>query len=616
MRSRTLPCDGEHPAAASRLAFAAGALLLLAAPDVLAATFRYASSSNRIYVENGGTATLSAIKAALPSAPLDQPAPGVWLLRASLFVEDGSAVLLHGAAIGGDVDELRLKSDGSTVDVGFVRITAEYGTLDIRSTRILSWNGSGPDPEYATGRAYIRVRSFLDGSGVARESRMDIVDSDLGHLGYNASESYGLVWKVIGSATGLYDKVNVYGDIINSRIHHNYFGVYTFGHEDGQWLDNEVDSNAKYGFDPHDDSDFIRIAGNVVHHNGNHGIIASQRCNNIEIVDNDSYANTGNGIMLHRSSNDALVENNDSYGNTDSGIAIFASSGITVRNNRLLDPVNRQGNANAGIRLSVGAADNVIENNDIGFSGKYGLYFYKGSDTPNAGDDGRPKRNVLQNNFVHDGISDAIKLTDADDNTFLGNIFERNNSTLRFTKGRDNALANNAIPADVYVRLTGSASLATTLRISEQPFVRLQVDSYGSGIFSDADSAIFDPEEAVYTVSTPAGSSVTLAAAQIGTTSAVHTRNFLARPASGSVQVNPTLWNTSGDFARGWNVRAGSSSVQIAYTVGDLVPGVAYDVQRGTGTFVGTFTADAGGRIAFAHAAGTTSTVSYSVKPH
>lgn len=28
------------------------------------------------------------------------------------------------------------------------------------------------------------------------ETRMDVIDSEVGYLGYHASESYGLVWKV------------------------------------------------------------------------------------------------------------------------------------------------------------------------------------------------------------------------------------------------------------------------------------------------------------------------------------------------------------------------------------------------------------------------------------
>src|SRR5256885_10895556 len=90
-----------------------------------AASFHYASSSNRIYVEGGGSATLSDIKAALPNAPLDLVANGVWLLRANLFITDGSVMVFHGTAIGGDVNEFRLQSNNSSTPGSFVSVTAD-----------------------------------------------------------------------------------------------------------------------------------------------------------------------------------------------------------------------------------------------------------------------------------------------------------------------------------------------------------------------------------------------------------------------------------------------------------------------------------------------------------
>ena len=41
--------------------------------------------------------------------------------------------------------------------------------------------------------------------------------------------------------------------------------------------------NSGYGFDPHDDSDFLTIHDNEVYNNGYHGIIASKRCNGVSI---------------------------------------------------------------------------------------------------------------------------------------------------------------------------------------------------------------------------------------------------------------------------------------------------------------------------------------------
>ena len=81
----------------------------------------------------------------------------------------------------------------------------------------------------------------------------------------------------------VFDDVNVYGNIYDSDIHHNNFGVYTYGHQQGDWRRNKMHDNSGYGFDPHDDSDFLTIHDNEVYDNGYHGIIASKRCNGVSI---------------------------------------------------------------------------------------------------------------------------------------------------------------------------------------------------------------------------------------------------------------------------------------------------------------------------------------------
>ena len=75
----------------------------------------------------------------------------------------------------------------------------------------------------------------------------------------------------------------MYGNIYDSDIHHMNFGVYTYGHQQGDWRRNKMHDNSGYGFDPHDDSDFLTIHDNEVYNNGYHGIIASKRCNGVSI---------------------------------------------------------------------------------------------------------------------------------------------------------------------------------------------------------------------------------------------------------------------------------------------------------------------------------------------
>ena len=95
-------------------------------------------------------------------------------------------------------------------------------------------------------------------------------------MGFFDVESYGLTWKVRGFCEDLsnpkvFERTGVYGDIQGSEIYGMYYGMYSYGHQDGVWTNNIMRDNIVYGFDPHDDSDDLIIANNKVYGNGNHG---------------------------------------------------------------------------------------------------------------------------------------------------------------------------------------------------------------------------------------------------------------------------------------------------------------------------------------------------------
>ncbi len=581
----------------------------------MAVDFRWSQSSNRLYVNGPGTVTLSDIKVAQVLVPLEQTAPGVWHLRANLILQQGAQLLLHGVSLGGDVNELRLQSNNTTN--GFVCISADWGSLHLQGTTVTSWDdaANGPDTEYETfGRAYLGVRSSLAADGVtAQESRMDIIDSEIGYLGYNGSESYGLTWKVIGAhpdpTLSIFDFVNVYGDILNSRIHHNYFGVYTYGHYGGHWANNEVDHNAGYGLDPHDDSDYLVIEKNQVHDNGWDGIIASKRCDHLIIRDNVSRANGQNGIILHRSSNDCVVENNQSLDNGTTGIVITGGWRCVVRGNLLAR------NAEAGLRLDLGSADNLIENNLCESNALYGLYLYKSSDLPEPDDDARPKRNRFVNNRIQHNQLDGLNLADSDDNVFATNVFYDNGTNLSFRRGYRNRLDGNDIPVGVTVKTLGSMYDRPVTYISNQWVLRIQVDSRSSTIFEDADGRIFDPEEkGATTTASTVGSTLALTAAEIGTTSTVIARSLWGRPSEGAVLINPRAWTNANQFIRQWGAQSETPTQQVTYVVGDLEAGRSYIVSK-AGIPFATLSSDANRVLTFTDVAGVTNEVLYTVEP-
>lgn len=165
----------------------------------------------------------------------------------------------------------------------------------------------------------------------------------------------------------------------------------------------------EYGFDPHDDSDYLTIIGNDVWGNGtscllwnsltflakysftlctqrfsaklsplrckctlysrlgsilkqfirpvclpgNHGIIASKRCNHVTISDNHVYNGIKTGLFLHRSSDHAIVARNHVHSNGNAGLAVLESFHLDVYDNVFKD--NRY-----GVRFSVGAGYNWV----------------------------------------------------------------------------------------------------------------------------------------------------------------------------------------------------------------------------------------------------------------
>ncbi len=564
------------------------------------------------------------------------PANAVWYLGANLYVVNGAQLQLYGPALGGNVAELRLKSDSTTDPNNFVELRSDWGYLDIRNTKITSWDSTvnGPNTITNYGRAFIHARSTLDPDGVtAHESRMDVLNSEICYLGTHDAEAYGLTWKLVdttaiyippGSTNTLYDLVQVHGNLLNSHIHHNFFGMYSYGLVGAHIATNEVDHNIAYGLDPHNGSDNLVIENNNSHDNGWHGIIASRFCVNGIMRNNVSWHNGldtsnphGNGLMLHRYCNGWVVENNLVYDNPDSGIAIFGCYSNIIRNNICLT------NQSAGIRLSVGAAYNWIEANEFGYLPRYGFYVFEGDDDPDeeTGDTnlvltGRCYLNTFTNNYVHDYTNDAIKLADGDTNTFTGNQFEGFNTTFSFEEGTNNMVINNFVPLDTFVELSGSATNSCSTTFEQQPVLSLQVDTNSTASFADNSGAIFDfGANAVATTVNATGSSASVTWRKVGTgANTVVTRNFLVATTSSNVKVTPTIWNMGGDYSKQWTAAAGSTSVTVNYIVGDLQPGASYLVTQGA-TPLATLVASPQGYIAFSASPGTTSVLTYSVTP-
>ena len=168
---------------------------------------------------------------------------GKWLLTSELFILSGSVFYCHGTSIDGDCDELRIQSTGST---DFHEVRGHGGSMYFEKTLVTSWDtpNKSPQEDYEDGRSFLNCVSEYESDETCLgqpkndygECRMDIIDSEMGYLGWFDSESHGLTWKVRGfcadkSNPEVLDTTNVYGDIKNSDIHHMYYVMYSYGHQ-------------------------------------------------------------------------------------------------------------------------------------------------------------------------------------------------------------------------------------------------------------------------------------------------------------------------------------------------------------------------------------------------
>lgn len=383
----------------------------------------------------GGKVTLADIKSKLGAADVNllQELPNqVWLLNANLLVDFG--VVLNLSPTTG-VQELRLRSQPSApgktgIDYdSFVYIRTDDSDLNIDNTKVFSWDaqangGAGDyDRDPLNGRAYLLAKY---------NSTMNIRNAEIGYLGSEDGESYGLSWRDINDPTEPNVlRTRVTGEVINSQIHHNYYGIYTFQASNMVFRGNKFYDNVLYGFDPHDFSHSFVVENNEAYNNGSHGFILSRGCHNFVVRNNVSYNNRNlsdtslaHGFMLDPGSPTSadpqapsynnLLENNEAYGNEGYGLRILGSNTNEIRNNyfhhndigisveqnstgNLLIGNRLHNNSRFGLFLQETAAKNSAQANDIMGNGDNGIYI-------------RSDENQIESNSVKSNLKAGIAL--------------------------------------------------------------------------------------------------------------------------------------------------------------------------------------------------------------
>jgi parallel beta-helix repeat protein len=434
-------------------------------------------SQNTIFVTGAGASvTLDDIVSGLGANNLNYlvNSNGVWQLNANLLLGEGVTLTLSPAT---GVSELRLRSGStglvtsSAVDAidsvaaidykTFVYLKTENGAIQIDGVKIYSWDGAAPDTNYSNGRAYILAKFA---------ATLTVHNADIGYLGSSDGESYGLAWRD-DDGGGNVLRTRVTGELINSKIHHNYYGVYTYQAQNMVFRGNEFYNNIRYGFDPHDYSHHVLVENNVAHDNGAHGFIISRGCNNFTFRNNKSYnnfdpgSNLAHGFMLDPggagiskpqvSSSNNLLENNEAYGNEGYGLRILGSGDNEIRNNYFHH--NNTGISIDGDGVDSMTTNNLIQGNRFEENAKVGVFVRVAH------------QNQILNNSIKANLGSGIDLRKSNANQFTGNsVLASGNYGVFLSEGsKQNFFQNNTIQGNQNYGISVSGSSTTGNRWSQ-----------------------------------------------------------------------------------------------------------------------------------------------------
>ncbi len=591
----------------------------------------YTPSTNRIYLQPTGSPwTLPSIGNACAGLPISQdPGSHTWYLNGSLILENGAALSIHGtsAAVPGAVDTLRLRSDPSNAKADVVEITAQWGTIDIDSVHIESWDSTansgagGTDndpflpagsPASDRGRAFIRAVSYLDSSAVPRQSTMNIANSELDHLGYYGGEVSGVAYKARGCGTTparlqVCSMLKVYGSQTNSRFHDNMVGTYLWGAYGAQFTGSSYDHNILYGLYGRDVSRQLVVDGNHASYNGNHGIFFSLKSRGLTISGNEVDHNgltpyTGmsssgpltkapqdvDGILLHRGVKNAVVTGNTIHDQPNgAGIVIFDSAGNSLSDNAIAS-------SKYGIRLAVGASRNRFDHTSIAGSVKFGIYSHTGSARPKfTRRSGRPTHNVFSHTVIDGSGGNVAKLVDSD-HTVLKRTKVTNSSSAWIGNGSHGTrVIGGSFPVGQRFVSTSSATLKL---VNPKHRVSVEVDAGSRTRVVSTSGRLFRVAgKSLPTLVKRHSSRLVLTARSVGTAPvAVSRLKARASISTGSAAVRASLATARDRFA----VSRLRSGARIKLWVGGLTPGSVYRVTRG-GVTVARVTADSHGWIVF-----------------
>lgn len=279
---------------------------------------------------------------------LEEVEPKHWVLKRSLMVGHRIRVQLTTD----QVTRLDLLSDAKTL----VCLCADGGQLLIDGLTITSLDPStkNVDTNLHDKRSFVRA---------IKNSRMDILNSELHHLGYDADKekvlgggAYGVSWRTNADEQNGLRVVTGWSE--NNKFHNNYRGAYVALGSGLVLKNNQMYDNVEDGVSIQNQSIGLVVEGNTVRNNGRHGIELSERSVGNKFTKNQLIDNKDIGILLRGQSNYNLIDQNTASGNSDN-CAITDGSANTINANILSQPDKNN------IRLDSHAKYNIIAGNQL-----------------------------------------------------------------------------------------------------------------------------------------------------------------------------------------------------------------------------------------------------------
>ncbi|MGB0387335.1 MAG: right-handed parallel beta-helix repeat-containing protein [Ardenticatenaceae bacterium] len=395
---------------------------------------------------------------------------GVWQLNANLRIERDVTLNLTPSS---GVRELRLRSQNPTHEVNdlqrkvidhssFVYLRTHNGIINIDGVKVYSWDPQvgDYDRDVENGRSYILGKYMAE---------LNVRNAEISYLGSAEGESYGLSWRDINDTERPHSlRTRVTGEVINSEIHHNYYGIYTFQATGMTFRGNLFYDNVRYGFDPHDYTHDAVVEHNQAYNNGSHGFIISRGCQDIVFRYNKSFNNQDNtdslahGFMLdpgspssldaQSASNENLLEHNQAYDNEGYGLRILGSTNNRVRNNHFYSNLH-------GIVVDSGSYDNSLSGNHLTKNVVNGILIRGGADrhriinntasgNENHGIYVRSNHNTIRLNTSHENFGAGVALVpDSQDlsSNSSSTLVSSNTQTRNTQVGRPQAKSNQQI---------------------------------------------------------------------------------------------------------------------------------------------------------------------------